>query len=439
MRSKANILFAVILACAVVVGCARQSYRLPASPAMPSQVDTREAPVQPADFETPPVLSAQEYLPPELQRSAHHWLEDEVYTYGFMNNYRIISPYEEFDVTSDDMLRIRVQEIYAIAALEEVSKSGEFGNAVKTAAKSPIEGAKNLILHPVDTISGIPKGAWRFVTRVGEMTKGGRGEFEESVSKELIGFSAVKRQYAYALGVDVYSSNQVLQRYLNSVSWASYAGGMPVKVGMIFIPGPVGIIVNAPKATLALNQILRDSAPEDLRRMNRKLLRDAGIDKKLVEEFLKHPWYSPKHTTYLVDALVDMENARGKEVFLRLALNAASEEDALLFERIAEMMRGYNNGVSPVKQIVYLEGLPAFYAENGSFVVPLMLDYGVWTEEGAEAVGIISRATFPGLKIVKREVWISGNLSPLARQMATARGISVYGNAFAKLYPQPEE
>ena len=82
---------------------------------------------------------------------------------------------------------------------------------------SSFRGAKNLITHPVDTVTGVPKGVGRLFSRVGEMFGGGRGEQEDSVAKELVGFSRVKRQYAHKLGVDVYSSNKVLQKELNRV------------------------------------------------------------------------------------------------------------------------------------------------------------------------------------------------------------------------------
>ena len=69
-----------------------------------------------------------------------------------------------------------------------------------------------LITNPVDTISGIPAGAWRYLTRAGEMVSGRRGEMEESVGKELIGVGSVKRRIAYQYGVDVYSSNLTLRK-----------------------------------------------------------------------------------------------------------------------------------------------------------------------------------------------------------------------------------
>lgn len=84
---------------------------------------------------------------------------------------------------------------------------------------------------------------WRFMSRVGEMVKGERGKNEDRAAKELIGFSKVKRKVAFKLGVDVYSSNKVLQKGLNSVSWASYAGGMGITLLTAPISGVAGKLV----------------------------------------------------------------------------------------------------------------------------------------------------------------------------------------------------
>ena len=192
---------------------------------------------QPVVYETPGILDAYEILPPELLEGKDYWVGRRVVSYGLNNRYTINSHFGKFEANGEEMLRIREHEIKAIGGLREIKKTKAFGEAFKKAATSPLKGAQALITDPVATVKGIPKGIGKFFGRIGEMTKGGRGDQEDGYAKELIGFAKVKRQYAYKYGVDVYSSNEVLQKDLNSVAWAGFAGGMTVNVAMMGIKG----------------------------------------------------------------------------------------------------------------------------------------------------------------------------------------------------------
>jgi hypothetical protein len=42
--------------------------------------------------------------------------------------------------------------------------------------------------------------------------------------KQVIGFADAKRKAAVSLGVDPYTTNPLLQRELDGIAWASFAG-----------------------------------------------------------------------------------------------------------------------------------------------------------------------------------------------------------------------
>ena len=46
------------------------------------------------------------------------------------------------------------------------------------------------------------------------------------MAQNLLAVSSFKREYARKFDVDVYSTNEVLQKELNSVAWASAAGNL---------------------------------------------------------------------------------------------------------------------------------------------------------------------------------------------------------------------
>ncbi|HKJ25548.1 MAG TPA: hypothetical protein VKB65_12035, partial [Myxococcota bacterium] len=218
VAGAALVTFALVLG----AGCAR-----------PTQTDTvlREleaADVDPdAGYEALPERHAAELLPPELLSSPHHRVRDAVGSDGFLNLYVIDSDFGVFEAAGDDLLRQRVHEIEALAELDRMQKRDEFAKAMAAGLKSPFVAAWNLIRDPVDSILGVPEAAWEAVKKTAEIGKRERGELEDSGFRELIGFEAKKREIAFQLGVDPYTSNRVLQKELNRFAWAAYLGGLP--------------------------------------------------------------------------------------------------------------------------------------------------------------------------------------------------------------------
>ena len=391
-------------------------------------------------FEVPPVLEAKDFLAPELFKGDHFQVDPYVLTDGFENRYTITSDFGPFLAHGDDMLRVRLGEIRALAKMAEIKKTKAFATAVTGGLKSPLVATGNLLRNPVGTLTGVPKGAWRYVTRIGEMARGRRGKHEDSVVKELIGFGSTKRGLASRLKVDVYSSNQILQKELNGISWAIFAGGMvpnAVMMGVTAVSSAAATALKVTRKANSLNQILKDNAPEDLRRLNRKKLQKIGERiKGDTKALLNHRWYSPSHTTYLVGALESLEGVQGRDGFINLANMAESEEEAFFFQRIAQMMEGYHLNVAPVTEVEVIHGLATCHTAENYLVVPLVIDYGVWTQNEAILSEAIQRAVTEE-KASKLELWVSGSLSARAKEEFMGRGWEVHDHAYDTLFPAP--
>ena len=83
--------------------------------------------------------------------------------YGYMDRFTVDSPFGYFEVVGDGALRKLLNELRAIAALREIKTSKAFADAVVAAASGPLRFARHLITNPVDTLTGIPKGAYKFM------------------------------------------------------------------------------------------------------------------------------------------------------------------------------------------------------------------------------------------------------------------------------------
>jgi hypothetical protein len=393
---------------------------------------------QPVEYETPGILDAYEILSPDLLEGKDFWVGRRVVSYGLNNRYTIHSHFGKFEANGEEMLRIREHEIKAIGGLREIKKSKAFGDAFKKAVKSPIKGAKALITDPVDTIKGIPKGIGKFFTRIGEMTKGGRGDLEDGYAKELIGFSRVKRQYANKFGVDVYSSNKVLQKELNSVAWAGFAGGMTVTVAMMPIKKAseaAHFSIQGTKLTHGMNMILLDTSPEDLQKLNREKMEKMGVRESVIKEFLHNPAYSPRHKTILVQALVEMQGVKNREQFIKKALYAEYEEEAFLYQRMAEMLHGYHKHVKPIKELVPVRKFVVGYTSDQTIVATFPIDLLYWIELADRGSEALVKLNLTGRPIKRTEIWLTGALTPRTMKEFNARGLVVNERAGGKLMP----
>ena len=387
------------------------------------------------EYETPSILDSRDTLSPEMLKGEHHTVLDEMIPFRYTHRFLITSPYGQFDAYGEDMLRVRIQEIQAIATMEEeMNRLQSLAAGATHAIMSPFNFVLNLFTEPTETMLAVPKGMWRMVTRIGEMATMERGQLEDTENEELIGLSTVKRQIAYRFGVDVYSSNRVLQEKLDGLSLAGYAGDAAIRIATIPFGGPVGAVLTGTSLSTAIGELLRDHAPEELRQINREKLETMDVDEALTETFLKHPWYSPRHETVLVRALFEMDTVNNRKVFLEVATSAEFEEEALFFQRMAEMLLSYHQNVKPLREIVAIEDrLLMGLTHDHALVGMLPIDYLPWRVEFAEAVETVTNRKAAARQVENVELWIAGRLTPRAHHELLAQGVTVRQEAMAYL------
>jgi hypothetical protein len=370
--------------------------------------------------EEPPILSAKKILKPEFLAGDGFTVDDSVPTSTGRNRYLIESEYGEYEADGNVMLQRRVAEIAAIRKLKEVSRTDEYKKALKAAVASPLVVAKDVVTNPVGTITGIPKGLFGVFNRAGqslkERTEGRkRSQYEDSNAENLIGFSKAKRTVAIQLGVDPYSSNETLQRQLNGIAWATYAGKMTFTVATMPIGGAAGMALSAAGVTGALNKALLDQSPTELRLRNLKSMLAMGCDRAVADRFNNNPAFSPSVQTGIVMNLETLKGVANRAVFFNLAgSEAADEGDALFFLETSKVLANLN-AKEPFARLQQVGRAPVAVQKNGRVVLALQWDYAAWTKKAADFVGLFKASDF-GKKASGLTIAISGDASPLAQQ-----------------------
>jgi hypothetical protein len=386
------------------------------------------APTNGSDYEELPELKASEILRPDILQGPNHKVRDEVSTYSGANRFIIDSTFGVFEAEGNEMLVRRVNEINAIAQLKDVSRTDAYKNALVTAAKGQLAAAKSIITDPVNTVSNAPKGLMKFMGRAGERVKG-IGKKREPAPDEgsrvqnVIGFTAAKRKVALSLGVDPYSSNDVLQRELDGITWASFAGGLTFKAATMPIGGGAGAALTLTGISNTFESALRDKSPADLKIMNRKLLLEMGTSAADTDALLKSTAFSPSAETAFVLNLKSLDGVTGRGAFVAVAAeNSSAEADAIFCVETAALMAMLHQGENPLARITLINGFPVCVAKDGTTVVALQWDYAAWTPR---AEGFAGQVKANAKEKTPCLVALSGVISPRLRQELESRGFRV--------------
>lgn len=414
----------VVLLALLLSACA-PSRPLPSSgkPTLYDQLD--EHPIDEGGFEADIDIKPAGFLPPELAAGPHHLVEG-VWNDGFTNRYLLLTELGSFEIETTGLLRKRVREVEVIAQLddENVSANKVYLLSTANAARGPVEGAAQWVFHPVRSVKDVPSGMWSYARRLVALTERDRSFQEDHYGEELIGFSDAKREWAYRLGVDVYSENTLLQQRLDRYAWLSLSGGLTVRVPLMAVSGPAGYALTATGTTDQMKRELRDRSPEEIRLEVRKRLEVMGVDPELAGRFVSHPWYSPTRLLVIGESLSLLEDAAGRRSFIEAAVQADEPQETYLFTRLAVMLVLYAKKQVKIVEVTTANGLVMARTEDGGLVVPLYIDWAMWTEPMSLFIQAIEES-MPADVSAKR-ILVSGWISPLAHDRLRSSGWQVH-------------
>src|SRR6184192_2044497 len=310
MTNPTKILMAMVLS--VALQCLAQT---------PEPFEVRRAEVA---FEELPEIKASEILKPELLRGPYYAVRDPVPTASGMNQFTIDSDFGVFEAEGNEMLLQRLKEIDAIARLQEVSRTDEFKKSLMAAAKSPLNSARNIARDPAQAISNVPKGIMKFLGRAKETVAnvgkgGGEDVGEGNRMKDVIGYSDKKRRIALQMGIDPYSTNTVLQKQLDDVAWASWAGGFTFSVATFPISGPVGAALTVTNLNSTVEDLLREKSPSELEQINRATFRAMGASASDIERILHGGAFTPTQSTTFAVNLKTLKGVTSHGAFVKVA------------------------------------------------------------------------------------------------------------------------
>jgi hypothetical protein len=383
---------------------------------------------EPKAYEVAPTLQASAILPAALMHGPHHRVREAAPSDGYLTHFTMDSDFGVFECVGRRQLEQRVQELDAIAKLTAVSRSDLFADGLKRSIEAPIDAVKNIVTEPEKTLKQAPKTVGHFFSKVGSsigntarrvgdrfgdagetdpgqaMAETGRGI--GNAAKSVAGFDLAKLDTARQLGVDPYTDNARLQEEMEKVTWAFFAGGLPLRIGAAAASGGASIALTATK-TLGLPEDIYDTTPSELALRDRQALTALGVTESVIDEVFLNEALTVSLRHSIIRSLQQLPAGTARVAIVGVAKDLEeTRQVAFLNEALTELAKRHR--LTPYKEMKVFGRLPAGLTADGILEIPAPVNEVFWTTQVAEFAG---REDLSG---AKRRLLLGGTLSPAA-------------------------
>ena len=182
-------------------------------------------------FENEPTLQYASFNGVPAAAGAGYKVAKQVPVSGYYGQFALHTDLGDLKVDGVSLLNQRVHEIQPTIALQKLSTSKVFTDALGKSAKSGAEAVGRAVAHPMQTAQNVPGGIGRFIKSGGHTVESvaspGSSDSSGAPAADALGIKQVKRELAKKVGVDPYTSNLHLAKRLNELAQAAVAGLHP--------------------------------------------------------------------------------------------------------------------------------------------------------------------------------------------------------------------
>jgi hypothetical protein len=297
---------------------------------------------------------------------------------GVMRIFDVDTPYGNFAFDGIEFAKLRIHELNAIAAIEKMSQSEEFGKAFGRAALGPIKFGADLITNPAGTVERSLSGIGNMFDRVGAGLSNNRADRDGFVDS-LIGVSDTQRELAVDLDVDPYTDFPPLAQKLKEMAGVMASGGLPIKAGLSFVPGGIGIAISSVATVSDARDTLRSKTAAQVIAETRATLLGLGIPDESISRLVENRNYTPADLLIMALALKKL-NAENTTAFVDHVAGAGTRNVAFYHRRRAQILAARSNELGGIVSFVTFGGQPINITRNGNVVAAFTVDDIAWTD-----------------------------------------------------------
>jgi len=330
--------------------------------------------------ETYPVINSNTILSSEYLSSAYHRV-DSVDINDDFYHFVVESDIGYYDISSLALLKKRVNEIKTIsrAINRYKQQDNQFSEELRSQLSVSGESALDILTSPIRTASSF---AGQLSNNL-NATFAGEDPFVADQSNKLSfnepkdpTTATHKRNVAFQLGLDLYTSNMKVQSYLNAVANARSSGRISAGIGL---SNNFMNRADIDEMDLEISYLLKSKSLTELNYYSTKWLSSINANPTLIKAFIDHPILSPTNKTTITTYLSRLENVSRLDSFIKLVLTANDEVKASVFERISKMLWQYYNETEHFTAFYNYKGQAAVITESRRIVFFDYADLLIWS------------------------------------------------------------
>jgi hypothetical protein len=370
-----------------------------------------------------------------------HTVTEPVTLDGYFGRFVIESKFGKFTVVGENMLAVRVHELPAIEALQNVQQSQSFQDALLKSASAPIQFVQSAVTDPAKTVENVASGLGSVLGRIGFLAKTGVETVADAASDrsaapaqpgaasapagesapsaftgDPFGYNKARREWAKKLNIDPYTSNPVLRPLLDKAAAASFAGSFAVDTALGAVSMPVNLAIEMD--TSVRDEVWNQPAL-DLAKSNEAKLLAMGVAGRTTRDFLRNTWFTPSLQTALVSALARLGSVGGMESVIAVAAQMQGETRVRFLVESVRMLGRYHEKEGRLTKLAMSNLVPVGIASDGTLVGAAAIDYAYWDKNAAE---FAQRKELSGKR---RVMLIAGTASTRATQGFEREGVSL--------------
>lgn len=432
--------------------------------AVPALIGLATAGASNSSYEDEPVLDATAFVQPALLSGPGFNVDPHVEIRGYMARFTLDTPVGMLQADSVEILADRVAELPALEALDKLTHSEAFLSAAGTSLMKTATGIGQVLSHPIDTVIGLPMGVARYfgdqIRKLGRqaqstsdraarklgtdgeayprddgpMTEAREIEREEAskdsetkkkrwyssataeVEREVkrqIKYGQVKRELAEKLGIDPYTANPYIRERLDSLAWVGSSGRYAASAALGSVGGAGSVVLSY---GTQLNDLVWKLDPDQLRERNHERLRGFCRDELLMRQFMRRGVFTPTLQTALLDTLEKLKPSEGCDALLELGMTASTELEARFMVNALGLITDELGPRAHRGKLLTIGAGLGYDSNDGERVLPLPVDYLVWTSEVA---AFLDRDEF---RPSRKTLLIGGEASMRSQRELTSRG-----------------
>lgn len=384
----------------------------------------------PVAFEKPPVFQASQVLPPSMLQGDLFRVRESAPSDGFLVHFTLDTNYGEIKCHGLNELAERLNEINAIKILAETSRTDLFAEGLKRSVEAPIDAVKNIVEDPEESLRKAPATIGHFFQKVGSSLSNASDKVEDKwehrdknqdssemlndagkglgkSAKSIAGFDKAKLDCARKLGVNPYSDNALLQAEMEKVTWAFFAGGLPLRLGSSAVSGGASMALTATK-TVGLPEDIYDITPGELLLRDREMMEAMGASDALIERMFLNSNLSISQRHSIVSALSKLPAKGDRLTVVGLAASCASPEQSRYLNQVLTKL-AIQHKKKPYAALTSVVRMPAGVTSDGVVEIVAPVDYISWTPK------IANFARSPKMPQVRYRALVYGKISPTAK------------------------